>query len=226
MSSLTVGWLFDIVRKKAIDEGETDYDDVDLISLYNITLRLIVSLVPRAYPLTQAVQMVSGVMQSIPTKGMRLIDVPKNMGTDGKTQGESIRESDLNAMRALVPDWAEETAATKIEHFIRIPNMDASFYVYPPSDGTGYIQQVFSAVPPTVVYDAADAWKSERIPLSDEFVPALPDGILFNAYDDDTDIPGTAARAQIYYNRMLKLLGLKSPEMKRERQWQQPSQIG
>lgn len=225
MSTLTVGWLIDVARKKALDENDDDFTDVELISLYNLTLRLIVSLVPRAYTVTETVQLAPGVNQAMPTNGMRLIDVTRNMGTDGVTPGNSITEADLNAMRVLVPDWATETPAAVIDQYVRLPNMDAMFQVSPPSDGTGHVEMIFSAHPPTVVYDAQGAWEAERIPLSDEFVPAMPDGILYNAYDDDSDIPGTAGRSQIYYNRVLQLLGVKSPEMARGNQWQ-PSPTG
>lgn len=210
MSSLTVGWLIDLVRKKSIDENDVDFSDVDWISFYNLTLRLIVSLVPRAYALTSSHQMVSGVTQSIPTNGLRLVDVSRNTGNDGLTAGSGITEADYEAMKSMVPNWAEETASEEIEHFIRIPDMDASFHVYPPSDGVGYVEMVFSATPPTVTYDEAGAWETERIPVSDEFVNALPDGMLYHAYDEDSDTPGTIPRSQVYYGRLMQLLGLKA----------------
>lgn len=214
MSTLTLGYMVDLVEKKAQDEGNADFDVSELVGLYNMTLRLICSLVPRAYTLTESWQMVSGSLQAIPSNGIKLVDILKNMGTDGLTEGNGISLVDHEAMRKLVPNWSSETAAQEIQHYMRLADMDARFYVYPPSDGTGYIQGIFSATPPTVVYDVAGVWQNARIPLSDEFVPAIPDGMLFHAYDDDTDVPGTATRAQIYYGRFTQLLGLKSPEVR------------
>ncbi len=44
MSSLTISYLVDLVEKKAQDEGNDDFTVAELIGLYNMTLRLIVSL--------------------------------------------------------------------------------------------------------------------------------------------------------------------------------------
>ena len=121
----------------------------------------------------------------------------------------------MGPLREPTSPRATTTQAAAIEHFMRIPNMDASFHVYPPSNGAGYVEAVYAAIPPTVVYDEAGLWENERIPFSDEFVPAIPDGIMFHAYDDDSDIPGNTGRSQLHYQRLLSLLGLKSPEVQR-----------
>lgn len=211
MSTLTVGWIIDVVEKKIIDEGNADFSEAELVGLYNLSLRLIVSLVPRAYALTQSVLLAAGTLQSIPSNGIKLLDIVRNTGAAGTSNGSNVTPVDPNSMRQMVPSWSSATAAAEIEHFMRLPDMDASFQVYPPSNGAGYVEMVFSAVPPTVVYDDGNVWKTSRIPLSDEFVPAIPDAIMFNAYDDDTDIPGNAQRSQLHYQRVLSLLGLKSP---------------
>lgn len=214
MSILTVGWMVDLVEKKILDEGNDDFSEAELIGFYNLTLRLIVSLVPRAYTITDKWLMSPGIFQSIPSDGIKLVSITMNKGTDGLTYGSPVTPASLDALRSMCPTWATDTAAQEIEHFIRIPDMDASFYVYPQSDGTGYIEGAYAATPPTVVYDEADDWRNERIPLSDEFVPAIPDGMLFHAYDDDTDIPGNTPRSQLHYQRVLSILGIKSPQVR------------
>jgi len=217
MSTLTVGWLVDVVEKKALDEQNDDFEQSELIGLYNLALRLIVSLVPRAYTITTAEKLAAGIIQSIPGNGLALVDIIMNMGTGGITPGVSIKEADLDAMNKLVPGWSSETAAVTIENFMRLKGMDASFYVSPPSDGTGYVQQVYSATPPTTTYDEAGVWQNDKIPLSDEFVPVLPDAMLFNAYDEDSDVPGTLPRSQMYYNRVMQLLGIKDAQTQRKK---------
>ena len=214
MSSLTLGYMIDLVEKKAQDEQNADFEVSELIGLYNMTLRLIVSLVPRAYTITKTWQMAAGTFQSIPSDGIKLVDILRNLGTDGLTPGGAITLVDHEAMRKLVPNWSSETPTQEAQHFMRLPDMDASFYVYPPSDGTGHIEGIVATMPPTVVFDDGGLWESQRIPLSDEFVPAIPDGMLYNAYDDDSDIPGTATRSQLYYGRFTQLLGLKSPDVR------------
>jgi len=48
-------------------------------------------------------------------------------------------------------------------------------------------------------------------------VGAIPDVMLFHAYDDDSDMPGNTTRSQIYYNRLLQNLGLKDAQTGRRK---------
>jgi len=146
-----------------------------------------------------------------------LVNIIRNMGTDSSTPGPAATEADLDAINKLVPEWSTETAAEEIDNFMRIPGMDASFMVSPPSDGTGYVQMVYSATPPTTTYDTDGDWEDDKIPISDEFIPALPDAMLYNAYDDDTDIPGTLPRSQMYYQRAIQILGIKDTQTRGRR---------
>lgn len=215
MSSMTVGYIVDLARKKLVDEGDTrDFEDSDLIGFYNLTLRTIVSFIPRAYTIIkQDHELAAGLIQSIPSDGIKFVDFVMNMGADGATPGSPIREVDYDAMKSLVPEWTAETAEDEIQHYMKIPGMDASVLVSPPSDGTGKTMLVYAAMPPTSVYDVDGEWESDRVPISDEFVSAIPDGILFHSYDDDSDVPGTIARSQMYFNRMMQLLGLKAQQV-------------
>lgn len=212
MSTLTVGYIVGVVEKKALDEENDDFAQAELIGLYNLALRFIVSLVPRAYAITTSELLAPGTLQSVPATGLVLSDVVRNTGTDGKTPGPAITKADLAAMNTLVPSWSSETATEEIDNFMRIPGMDASFFVSPPSDGTGYVQMVYSAMPPTTTYDDDGDWEDDKIPISDEFVPALPDAMLYNAYDDDTDTPGNLPRSQMYYQRAVQILGIKDTQ--------------
>jgi len=212
MSTYTVGTLVDVVEKKALDENNDDFSQAQLIGYYNLALRLIISLVPRAYTITSQPKLSAGIAQSIPADGLSLVNVIMNMGTDGETVGSPINEVSLDAINKLVPGWTVLTAATEIEDFIRIPQMDAMWYCCPPSDGLGYVQQEYSAMPPATTYDADGDWEDDKIPFSDEFIPALPDAMLFHAYDFDSDTPGTAPRSQMYYQRALTLLKIKGQQ--------------
>jgi len=217
MSTLTVGYIVGVVEKKALDESNDDFTQAELIGLYNLALRFIVSLVPRAYAITTAELLAPGTLQSIPATGLVLSGIIRNAGTDGKTPGAAITEADLDSINRLVPNWSTETATEEIDNFMRISGMDASFYVSPPSDGTGYVQMVYSAMPPTTTYDEDGDWEDDKIPLSDEFIPALPDAMLYNAYDDDTDTPGNVPRSQMYYQRAVQILGIKDTQTKGRR---------
>lgn len=212
MSTYTVGSMLDFVEHQAQDEGNAENTQSELIAIYNMALRLISSLVPRAYTIYEDFQLASGVLQTLPSDGLQLVDVIMNMGTDGLTVGAAIDEADLDSMNDFVPDWTTETAATAVNQFMRIPGMDATFFVSPPSDGTGYIRVIMAAMPPTTTYDAADAWQSDKIPLSDEYIPAIPELMLFYINDQDTDLPGDEQLAMMHFQRASTILGVKDQQ--------------
>lgn len=206
----TVGYIVDVVEKKALDEQNDDTSQAELVGLYNLAIKMIVSLVPRAFTKTASLKLSAGIQQSIASDGLAILDIPMNMGTNGTTPGAAIREADLKAMTDMVPTWTTATAAAVIKHFMQIDGEDRLFYVYPPADGTSYVKATVSATPPETTYDDAGDWENDIIPLSDEYINAVPDAMLYNKYDDDTDVPGTKAVGQIYWQRVLNLLKIKT----------------
>lgn len=206
----TVGYMVDVVEKKALDENNDDTSKAELVGLYNLALKLIVSLVPRAYTKTASLKLSAGIQQAIASDGLAILDIPMNMGTSGTTPGASIREADLGSMTAMFPSWTTETAAAVIKNFMKIKGEDRKFYVFPPADGTSYVKATVSATPPETTYDDDGDWESDIIPVSDEYINAVPDAMLYNKYDDDSDVPGTKPIGQIYFQRVLNLLNIKS----------------
>jgi len=207
-STYTVGAVLDTVEKKLQDESNVEWSVSDLLNFYNLALREIVKLSPRAYSVFETFKMISGAKQQLPSDGLVFMDISANMGTDGSTPGRSPRGTTMEVLAGYLPDWREETAVTEIKNFIPIQQTPNEFWVFPPSDGTGYIQVQFSKTPPTTTYDANDNYRAETIPISDEYLDAILNGMLYMAYDDDTDIPGNTPRAAQYRARFLQSVGM------------------
>ncbi len=212
----TVGYMVDVVEKKALDENNDDTSQSELVGLYNLALKLIVSLVPRAYTKTASLKLSAGIQQAIPSDGLAILDIPINMGTGGITPGAAIREADLDSMTSMFPNWTTESQAAVIKNFMKIKGEDRKFYVFPPADGTSYVKVTISATPPETTYDDDGDWESDIIPLTDEYINAVPDAMLYHKYDDDTDIPGTKPVGQIYFQRVMNLLNIKSTQAQRK----------
>ena len=132
-----------------------------------------------------------------------------NMGTDGASPGGGIRETTLDVMRALLPGWEAVTATDLIEHFIRIPESKNEFMVFPPNTGLGYLMGRVTTIPAPVLWDSNDYFKLAIIPFDDTFATAIINGMIYMAYDDDSDVPGNTPRSQVYYGRFLQDLGLR-----------------
>lgn len=204
----TVGSILNQVRRKILDEDGGDFTDAELVQLYNNSNRKIVSIRPQAYTRIEPVQLAAGNKQQIPSDGLAAIAVIRNMGTDGATPGRVVRATDGPTMTAMVPTWATDTATAAVEDWWPVLDYPEQFYIYPPNDGTGYVEMEMSKAPPQTVYDEAGLWESEFSPFNDNYLDAQVNGMLFMCYDDDTDIPGNTPRSQLYYGRFLQALGV------------------
>lgn len=210
MSTQTVGSIINLVRRKVLDEDDADFTDAELLQLYNLTLFKIVTLVPSAYTRIQTILLAAGSKQEIPSDGLRIVNIFRNMGADGLTPGRGVRVTQMDILNQIMPTWATETATAAIEDWLPIMDFPEEFYVLPPNDGTGYIELEFSKTPPQTAWDSGGAWESETFPLRDHFTDPQVNGILYQAYDDDTDVPGNTPRSGLYYGRFIQGLGLQA----------------
>lgn len=209
MATTTVGLMIDLAERKILDESNDEYSEQNLLDLYHLAIKEIINLVPSAHSETLAWQLAAGTRQVIPATGVDIVDIIMNMGAAGATPGPGIRETTLDVMKALLPNWEAATATDEAEHFIRYPEQKRYFMVYPPSTGNQHIRGVITTVPPAVVWDSGGDWKIAKIPIDDTYSHAIVNGICYIAYDDDSDIPGNTPRSQIYYARFLQELGIR-----------------
>lgn len=210
MSQQTLGSIVDNVRKKILDEGDDDFSDAEMIRLYNLVLLEIITLVPSAYTRIKNLLLAAGAKQEIDIASgdMRIVEIRRNMGTDGLTPGRVVRVTNLDVLTQIYPDWFTATQQAEVEDWAPILDYPEQFYVVPPNDGTQYIEILVATTPTLSVFDAGGAWESDIFPLRDHFINACIWGICYMAYDDDTDIPGNTPRSQLYYQRFVGALGL------------------
>jgi len=206
MASQTVRHIIDLAKDLLQDEGNDRWEDDDLVNWYNASQRDIVTLRPDANPVIDAIKLASGTRQVIPARGVALIDVLRNMGTDGATPGNAVIKTDIETMKAFNLGWNSETAAAAINEWIMIS--PTQYYVSPPSDGTGYIEMVFSQIPEAVVWDEDGNWESNLIGVKENFVNATLYDILYFSFVRDTDVPSSDAKAMRYKNQFFTDLGI------------------
>jgi hypothetical protein len=209
MSNTTVGQCIDMAERKILDESNDEYSEQDLLDLFHLAVKEIINLVPRAHTDTKIWKMAPLSRQVIPSDGVELVDAVMNMGTDGASPGAALRETTLDIMRVLLPGWEAMTATDTIDHFMRLPESKNEFMVFPPNTGLGYLMGRVTSIPAAVLWDSNDDFKLAIIPLDDTFATAIINGMVYMAYDDDSDSPGNTPRSQVYYARFLQDLGLR-----------------
>lgn len=212
MGTISIGSVIDQFEKRILDESNDDQSEDDNIVLFNNAIRTMILYVPRLHSKTLATALAPGILQFLPASGIELVDIPLNMGADGAIPGIPLRETTLKIFSDVYPQWASDPEATVIEHFMKDDNDERRFYVYPPvhSSTQVYVLMQMSTLPTPITPDVSGDWKLLTIPVEDQYIDAILNGMLYQFYDDDSDNPGNTPRSQTYYQRFLQGLQLES----------------
>lgn len=201
MATITVASILTKVSTILQDPTNIRWPTDELILWLNDGQREVALYKPNAFVVNTAVICVAGTKQTLPAAAVSLIDVVRNMGTNGTTPGNSIRAVSREILDTQVPNWHASTASAVVKHFVYTPLDSKTFYVYPPqpASGQGYVELVYVAAP-------TDAVSGGVITLDDIYVTALISYILFRAYSKDAEYANNATLASTYYQQFQGLL--------------------
>lgn len=204
MATITVASLLSRAAILLQDPSNVRWPQAELLDWLNEGQREIALFKPSAYAKNQAVQLVAGTKQSLPSDGVSLLDVVRNLGTNGTTPGAAVRMVTRSIMDAQLADWHTAKSSATVKHFIYTPNDPKRFYVYPPQPATnqGYVEVVYAAQP-------ADAAANGTITVDDIYSSALLNYIMFRAYSKDAEFAAAPQLAASYYQAFQALLQAK-----------------
>lgn len=185
------------------DPSNVRWTQPELLGWLNSGQRAITAIKPSAYTKVASVKLVAGTRQTIPSDGWLLLGLYRNMGTNGATPGAAVRITTREVMDALNLNWHTDTPASAVSDYMFNLNDQDAFYVYPPNDGTGYVELNYAAVPPDL------GAVSDPIEISDVYEPVLLDYILFRANAKDGTYPPGLQLASTYLQAFLSAVGAK-----------------
>ena len=203
MPTITAQTIVDRAEVLLQDTTNVRWPAAELLGWLNDGQREIVALRPDAAAKTVSHQLVAGTKQGIPADGYSLLKVVRNMGA-GSVPGAAIRQVPQEALDSSTPNWHALSAATVTLHYVFDPRTPKTFYVYPPADGSTFVELVYSAVP------AAIATLGDVITLDDVYANSLLDYVLYRAYSKDLEVPASAERAAAHRVAFENSLGLKA----------------
>ena len=164
---------------------------------------------PESSAKTANVQLVTGTKQALPTDGLRLIKVTRNMSdaSGGATGKRAIRIVNVDILNTQEPDWNDPTVSgdaahgTVVKHYIFDEDDPRNFYVYPGVSGNAYVEVVYSASPTDLANTSA------TISVDDIYANAIIDYVLYRSYMKDAEYAGNAQRAQNHYQLFTASIG-------------------
>lgn len=194
-----------LLQDEDSDQTVRRWKEAELLLWLKYGEREVAKLKADSYPVTETVSLSAGSKQSIPSDAHQLLDVLCNMGTDGSTRGDVVSVVQKKYMNAINPGWMADTANKTVTHVIYDTKRDPrSFWVYPQSPGTNYLEIMSAKLPQN-----SSKVISDNIMIPDEYDFALIHFVVAMAFMKDTDIPQSAARSQAHMNIFLTLLGKK-----------------
>lgn len=181
------------IRAQLIDDGTTPrWTDAELLRLLSDGQRTIVAIDPTASSTRATVQLASGTLQELPSGGNKMLRVIRNMGVLGTTPGRAVRVSSLDHMDAQDPDWHTLTKVTDVKNFMLDPEDDSIYYVYPPSNGSGYVQINYSKTPAELTAT------TDNLEVGDIYQTPLFDYVMWRAHLKDSEMSAPAIATQYF----------------------------
>jgi hypothetical protein len=182
------------------DQTNVRWPQDELLRYLNDARREIAVVRPDLYATTATVTLVAGTKQSLPTDGVRLIDVIRNM--PGDVAGSAIRVVEREILDAQKPSWHTETATALIKHFMYDERNPRVFYLYPPATVSHKIEITYGQTPTDIVV------LSTVLSQEDVYTGAMVDYVCYRAFSKDSEYAGNAGRAQAHYGQFINSLGL------------------
>lgn len=218
MADITIKHLLDQALELLQDGVDRDqFDYPDLVNWYNFGQRLLCAYLPDANAVVDVMKLAPGTRQSLPARSLGLINIYRNMGTDGLTPGVAITATSILALSMFDANWSTVAQVEAALNYMQDPADKTIFYVSPPSDGTGYIEYEFGQVPPIAVYDTDGVWENLAVGVHEKYVDSLLNYILHRCYEKDTDFPGNLERSMHHRGLFYESAGMPSPGAQQQR---------
>lgn len=191
----------DITTKAGIlllDEDHTRWHITELIGWINDAQKAIVVFKANASVKNNTITLAAGTKQSLPTSGIALIDIPRNMVNDN-TPGRSIRITMREVLDSMVPDWHSMDQSDQIKHYVYSSLDPKTFYVYPPAINGTKVEMVYSCVPD-------DVTEASTISVDDIYEPMILDYVLYRAYLKDSEQSADQGRFAVHRDAFIAAL--------------------
>jgi len=195
--------IVDEVSKQLNDVSQITWTLPSLFEYIDSAQQMIVSIRPDANSVIETMQMVVGTKQSIPAAALRLLEIKRNMGTNGLVAGSSVVACDHESLDLFSSNWHAAAGVEAVDNFAYDEKTPKTFYVDPPSDGTGYLEIATSQVPTLITA------VGNTLDLDDIYKNAVIQWCMFRAYSIEVDSRSSAQRAAGHEQSFYQMMGKK-----------------
>lgn len=199
MTVLTCGDLINGVQQTQLnDVDKVTWSDNLLISALNQALVMLVMVRPDVSAKVAELACVGGTRQTLPTDGLRLLKVVRNIKPDGSA-GRAVRLMNINDLDSIDPDWHSANEKDTIKEYMFDERSPKWFYVYPPAKKGTLLNIEYSFAPLPITSMA------QALPVDMIYQQPLQEFMLYKLLSGES---GQGQGAQ-HLNTALSLIGAK-----------------
>jgi len=196
--------IVDAAQEMLQDSAGTTYTTAQGLVWVNKGQRAIVNLRRDAGATTVAAwQLTAGIAQALAATYVQIIGDMRNMGTDGTTPGAAVFKTTRKELDAISPSWSlDANQAVAISDYMFDIDHAETWFCYPPSDGTGYVEASVIVLPPDLPNEAT------AISIPEQFEMALVHFVCWSWLAREDEKSPAHAAAQYHKQEFMSVLGL------------------
>lgn len=188
------------------DPDATTWSDATLIIALNQALRILSLVRPDASAKIATLDIVEGSRQLIPTDGVRLLRVVRNI-TELGAPGRAVRLVQQEDMDSMSPDW-HNAAGTIVKEYMFDSRSPQHFYIYPTVPTTSKLEIEYSSY----ADDVTELTAINPLPVSPIFAQPVQELMLYKLLSGDAS-NGTSGNDHLRV--AMELLGVKDVQDER-----------
>jgi hypothetical protein len=181
------------VWRLAFDDDEARFQRDVILKFINDGQLQAVMINPKVNAVSSSVQLTTGILQTLPTGGIKLLNLLWNMVTNGTTQGAFITKTTREVLTKRIPTWTTDTANGVVQCYIYEEFNPTQFDVYPAQPSTAtYVQILYSKIPSII----PDSKVGTKITIPDYWKNALIYYCAYKCFDEDSEYSNETKRDQ------------------------------
>lgn len=127
---LSLGEMFSQIRRAIFDPDKRYWTNQEVLDGINDGRRVLYTMKPRVYEVTEAVTLIAGHRQTVPNDSTFLFAGIDNITAPSK---RGITPIDMELLTRVRPRWRTESRSNEIAHLMYVETRPTVFEVYPPA---------------------------------------------------------------------------------------------
>ena len=168
----------------------------ELLAWYNEALAEVVRTRPEANALLHTQVLTNGAVQDLPASAVQLLRVSLCVAS-----GRAPRRTEIETLDSANPSWQTASPNANVKRYAVDGDNPRQFFVFPPNDGTGSVELIYSVVP-TIVSDTSVAFGLPNI-----YEAVVLNYVLFRAFSKSSEDASHDGQANKYYSLFSEAVG-------------------